>query len=194
MLCNGVLVSPVQENEPAVHWLWTPSRADSRRALSWAPCAVQQALLSCLFHPWCLHVSPRLPGTPIPLGIHVCSLRLCLYFCFANKITYKMAQTFQFSHNYIPVILFWVKTCRDFHLSCGRVSFSMEIIYSFVKFPTFDFWWVEMLLAKTPSLSTPEIKFHRTLQYPYWDWRIWNLSSSNDSATDAERTSEMSDD
>ena len=107
----------------------------SPRVLSWAPWAVHQALLSCLIHPWCRRVSPRLPVTPIPLGIHVCSRCLCLYFCFASKITYKMAQTFQFSPDYIPVILFWVKMCRGFHLSFDSNSFSMEIIYSFCKIP-----------------------------------------------------------
>ena len=30
---------------------------------------------------------PIHPTLPSPLGIHVCSLHLCLYFCFANKVT-----------------------------------------------------------------------------------------------------------
>ena len=137
---------------------------------------------------------PQLPVTPIRRGIHVCSLHLCLYFCSANKATHKMVQTFQFSHHDAPATLFQVRTCRAFHLSCDSPRFSMEIVCIFVKFPTFDFSWVEILVAKTPSLSTPEMKFYRTWQYPHWGWRILNFSSTNDSATDAEHTSKMSDD
>ena len=50
-------------------------------------------------------ISQSIPHPPLPLGIHKCSLHLCLYFCFANKLictiflgsTYKQYHTICFS-------------------------------------------------------------------------------------------------
>ena len=41
------------------------------------------------------------PYTLCPLGIHVCSLPLCLYFCFANKVTSTIFPDFTFVLIYI---------------------------------------------------------------------------------------------
>lgn len=141
MLCNGVLACTVQETEPAVHThaslCWAPSRSDTAEPSG--PRALQQAPLRCPFHPWRVVSPTPAPDDSIRRGIRVCSLRPCLYFCSANKTTYKMAQTFQFSRHYTPAILFRVRMCRAFHLSWDSPSFSMEIVCIFVKFPTLHF-------------------------------------------------------
>ena len=82
-------------NQPYVSYI--PSSLDflalgHHRALSRAPCAVQQVLTGYLFSTYCqwyICVSPSPPVLlpPSRFGIHVCSPRLCLYFCFANEFT-----------------------------------------------------------------------------------------------------------
>ena len=66
------------------------SHSDPHRALRRVPCAMQQLLISYLFHQQCqlfMHVNPNLPTHPTPLPLwssQACYLHLCLYFCFAN--------------------------------------------------------------------------------------------------------------
>ena len=55
---------------------------------------IQQVLSSHPFYPHqCIHVNPNLPVHPTLLSFppwypYICSLCLCLYFCFVNKIVY----------------------------------------------------------------------------------------------------------
>ena len=72
-----------------------PSHLGHHRALSRVPCAIQQVLISYLFYTYyqqCIYVNSNLPIHPTlpfpPWYPYVCSLHLCLYFCFVNKIVY----------------------------------------------------------------------------------------------------------
>ena len=101
LLYTAVSVSAVQQSESAVciHISCIfkfSSHLGHQRAPSRVPCAVQQVLISYVFYTQqCIYVNPNLPIHPtlpsFPLGIHTFfSLRLCLYFCFANKIIYTI--------------------------------------------------------------------------------------------------------
>ena len=61
------------------------------RALSWAPCALQEAPTSRLYYTrWCVHVISAfsiLPAISFPRYLH--SLCLCLYPCPANSASYS---------------------------------------------------------------------------------------------------------
>ena len=37
-----------------------------------------------------MYINPKIHPTPLPWYPYICSLCLCLYFCFANKITYNI--------------------------------------------------------------------------------------------------------
>ena len=52
------------------------------------PCAIQQALISCLFYPYsCAFVNPSLPIHPIPLPpLETTTCSLCLWLCFWTQI------------------------------------------------------------------------------------------------------------
>ena len=91
---NAELASAVQRRESAVCvplLVGSAPRPGPRRALSGAPCAAWEVLVSFLRDAEqrvCVCVRPNLPVHPTPLSPpccpHVCSLCLCLYFCFAN--------------------------------------------------------------------------------------------------------------
>ena len=91
MLCQFLLHSNV--NQPHIYifpfFLGFLSHLGHCRALSRTPCSIQQDLINCLFYKQsCINTNPNLPIHPIPTPPqypYICSLCLCLYFCFANK-------------------------------------------------------------------------------------------------------------
>ena len=96
MLCQFLLYSKVNQLYVYIYppFFGFPSHLGHHRALSRVPCATQQVLISYLFYTQyqqCIYVNPNLPiqTTPHPPWYpYVCSLRLCLYFCFVNKMVY----------------------------------------------------------------------------------------------------------
>ena len=62
-------------------------------------------------------ISPFLPPTPFPLGIHTFVLYVCLYFCFANKVIYTIFSRF---HIYA---LIYVGVCSFIQMQLITVSF-----------------------------------------------------------------------
>ena len=75
-----------------------PSYSGHHRALSKVPCAIQDVLISYLFYTQyqqCIYANRGLSILPtlfpFPLWYpYICSLWLCLYFYFANKIIYTI--------------------------------------------------------------------------------------------------------
>ena len=114
MMCQFLLYSKVNQLYIYIHPLFFgfPSHLGHHRALSRVPCAIQQVLISYLFYTQyqqCIYVNPNLPIHPTLVSVvyicqfqspnsshprfppqypYVCSLYLCLYFCFVNKIVY----------------------------------------------------------------------------------------------------------
>ena len=86
LLYNLVLVSAVQQNESATGIHISP--LCHHRALSRVPCAVQQVLIGYLFYTEYIWQSQS-PNSSHPLLSpwypYICSLYLCLCFCFANR-------------------------------------------------------------------------------------------------------------
>ena len=73
----------------------SPSYSGYCSALSRVPCAIQYVLISYVFYTQyqqCIYVNSNLPIPPTPSRPpwypYICSLCLCLYFCFANRIMY----------------------------------------------------------------------------------------------------------
>ena len=95
MLCQLLLHSKMNQPYMYIYPLpfGFPSHLRHHSALSRVPCAIQYVPLSCLFYAQyqqCICVNPNLPIPPTPplsplVSIHL-SLRLCLYFCIANKV------------------------------------------------------------------------------------------------------------
>ena len=90
-------VSVVQQSESAMHpfFFGFPSHIGHHRALSRVPCALQKVLISYLFIHNSVYLSISISQFIIPFPVpswypHVCSLCLCLYFCFADKFTYTI--------------------------------------------------------------------------------------------------------
>ena len=107
LLYNIVLVSAVQQNVSAIHlhtqptpfWISFPFRSPC--ALSRVPWVIQQVLLSYLFYmqyKQCRHVNSSFPvHCPfLPWYPYICSLCLCLYFCFAKKFIYMIFLDFTY--------------------------------------------------------------------------------------------------
>ena len=68
-----------------------PSHLGHHRALSRAPCAVQSVLISHFIHSSSVHMSiPVSQSIPTPWRPYICSLHLCLYYCFVSKIIYTI--------------------------------------------------------------------------------------------------------
>ena len=103
-----VLVSTVQQSESAIRihmspFLGFPSHLGHHRTSSRAPCVIQQVVVSYLFYTQyqeCIYVNPNLPIPPtLPLPHwypYICSLHLCLYFCFVDKIIYTIFLDFTY--------------------------------------------------------------------------------------------------
>ena len=99
-LFNVVLVSTVQQSESAINihispLFGFPSHLIHHRTLSRVPCAIQQVLISYLFYTQyqqSIYVNLSLSVHPIPSFPtwypYICSLYMCLYFCFVNEIVY----------------------------------------------------------------------------------------------------------
>ena len=97
MFCQFLLYSKVNQLYVFKYPLFFvfPSNLGHHRALSRVPHAIQQVLISYLFYTQyqqCIYVNPNLPIHPTlpftPWYPYICSLRLCLYFFFVNKIVY----------------------------------------------------------------------------------------------------------
>ena len=109
MLCQFLLYSKVNQLYVYIYpfTVGFPSHLGHHRALSRVPWAIQQVLISYLFYTQyqqCIYDNPNLPVHPTspfpPWYPYVCSLHLCLYFCFVNKIEY--ANFFRF-HIYVLI-------------------------------------------------------------------------------------------
>ena len=100
MLYNVVLVPAVQQGESAIRihtspLFWGavfPSHFGHHRALDRVPCATQQVLIRICFMHGSVYMSISIsqlmspPLFPPPTwGSYICSLRLSLYFCLANR-------------------------------------------------------------------------------------------------------------
>ena len=93
-------VSAVQQSQSAlciqIYLFWGfLSHLGHHRAPSRVPCAKQQVLISYIFYiQQCIYVSPNLPvhsTAHFPLQYpYICSLHLCLQFCFVSKTIYTI--------------------------------------------------------------------------------------------------------
>ena len=98
LLYNVVLVSIVQDSESAIHkYISSPFLAFLPIQVTTeleVPCAIYSMLASVIIYKQCqqyTQVSSTLPNLSspfLPWYPYICSLHLCLYFCFANKIIY----------------------------------------------------------------------------------------------------------
>ena len=107
MLYNVVLVSTVQQSESAIcihisPFLGFPSHLGHHRALSRVPVLYSRFSLVIYFmHSinsvyMSIPISQFIPSPLPPWYPCVCSLHLCLYFCFANKIIYTILHSYSF--------------------------------------------------------------------------------------------------
>ena len=107
VLYNVVLVSTVQQSESVIRihisplfWISFPFRSPQSTEQSFL-CYTMFSLAIYFIHSMNgVHVSIPVPNSSHPaftLGYpHICSLCLCLYFCFANKITYTIFLDFTY--------------------------------------------------------------------------------------------------
>ena len=92
MFCQFLLYSKVNQLYVYIYPLFFgfPSHLGHHRALSRAPCALQQVLISYLFYTQqCIYVNPSLPVHPTPPPPwcpYVCFLCLRIYFCFVHEL------------------------------------------------------------------------------------------------------------
>ena len=103
---NVVLLSAVQQSESAIcihisTLFKISSHLGHCRALSRARWATQSVFTSYLFYTsYCTYVNPNLQihSTPFfpPWQPYICSLCLCLYFCFSNKFIYTIFSRFPY--------------------------------------------------------------------------------------------------
>ena len=88
MLCVLLLHSKVNQQYFYIYPLFSgfPSHLGHHRALSRVPCAVQQVLILYILSIVYICQSQFILAPFPPWYLYICSLHLCLYFCFANKI------------------------------------------------------------------------------------------------------------
>ena len=102
LLHNVVLVSSVQQSESAIcihislpFWISFPFRSPKsteQSSLSYTVGSHQLSISYTILYQQCIYDNPNFPIHPTPSSTfpswcpYVCSLHLCLYFCFANKI------------------------------------------------------------------------------------------------------------
>ena len=118
MLCQFLIYSRVNQLYVYIYPLFYgfPSHLGHHRALSRVPCAIQFSLIIYFIHNinsvyMSISISQFIPPPPCfpPQYPYVCSLCLCLYFCFVNKIIYTI-----FSHTYafITALILIISFCQ----------------------------------------------------------------------------------
>ena len=86
-------------------------------------------------------ISQSIPSLPSPLGSHVCSVHLCLYFCFANKVIYTIFLDSTYMH--CMFFSFWFHSIRQF------LGASTYCIYDLPRH-TLATWCKELTRLKRP--------------------------------------------
>ena len=119
-----------------------PYQLGHQRALSRVPCSIQLVLISYLLYTyWRIYVNPSLRihySLPIPFlswCLYICSLCLCLYFCFANKFISAIFLDSTYMHCYsicfsLSDLLHSVCTILCKGLEHLRILVSMEVLKS----------------------------------------------------------------
>ena len=117
MLCQFLLYSKMNQLYIYIYPLFFgfPSHLGHHSALSRVPCAIQYVLISYLFYTQyqqhiCVDRVSQLPPPSFPPWYpYICSLHLCLYFCFANKITYTIFLDSTYMRKYTIFVCLFLK-------------------------------------------------------------------------------------
>ena len=117
-----------------------------------------------------------------PVGIHVCSLHLFLYFCFANKIIYTIFLDSTYMHNNIQYLFFsfWLTSFftlvfRSIHSSAnGTISvlFYGWVIFHYIYvlhllYPFFC-WWTFRLLPCPGIVNSAAMNIELYVSLELW--------------------------